>query len=82
MYKKFPEVCSIRASQVVLAVKNWPASAGDIRDVGLISGWGRLSGEGDGQPTPVFLPGESHGWRSLEGYGPWDPKELYSTEGT
>ena len=22
------------------------------------------------QPTPVFLPGESHGWRSLAGYGP------------
>ena len=23
------------------------------------------------QPTPVFLPGESHGQRSLVGYGPW-----------
>ena len=23
------------------------------------------------QPTPVFLPGESHGWRSLVGYSPW-----------
>ena len=22
-------------------------------------------------PTPVFLPGKSHGWRSLEGYSPW-----------
>ena len=22
------------------------------------------------QPTPVFLPGESHGWRSLVGYSP------------
>ena len=22
-------------------------------------------------PTPVFLPGESHGQRSLVGYGPW-----------
>ena len=22
------------------------------------------------QPTPVFLPGESHGWRSLTGYSP------------
>ena len=26
-------------------------------------------------PTPVFLPGESHGQRSLEGYSPWDHKE-------
>jgi len=27
------------------------------------------------QPTPVFLPGESHGQRSLAGYSPWDRKE-------
>ena len=25
-------------------------------------------------PTPVFLPGESHGWRSLAGYSPWGRK--------
>ena len=28
------------------------------------------------QPTPVFLPGESCGQRSLAGYSPWDHKEL------
>ena len=27
------------------------------------------------QPTPVFLPGESHGGRSLVGYSSWDRKE-------
>ena len=27
------------------------------------------------QPTPVFLPGEFHGWRSLVGYSPWGRKE-------
>ena len=27
------------------------------------------------QPIPVFLPGESHGWRSLVGYSPWGHKE-------
>ena len=27
------------------------------------------------QSTPVFLPGKSHGQRSLVGYGPWDCKE-------
>ena len=32
------------------------------------------------QPTPVFLPGESHGQRSLVGYGPWDRKESDMTE--
>ena len=26
------------------------------------------------EPTPVFLPGESHGQRSLEGYSPWGHK--------
>ena len=27
------------------------------------------------QTTPVFLPGESHGQRSLVGYNPWCPKQ-------
>ena len=31
-------------------------------------------------PTPVFLPGESHGQRSLVGYSPWDRKESDMTE--
>ena len=32
------------------------------------------------QSTPVFLPGESHGWRSLVGYSPWGCKESDTTE--
>ena len=32
------------------------------------------------QPTPVLLPGKSHGWRSLIGYSPWCPKESDTTE--
>ena len=32
------------------------------------------------QPTPVFLPGESHGQRSLVGYSPWGCKESGMTE--
>ena len=31
-------------------------------------------------PTPVFLPGEAHGQRSLRGYSPWGCKELNMTE--
>ena len=31
-------------------------------------------------PTPVLLPGKSHGWRSLVGYSPWGPKESDTTE--
>ena len=33
------------------------------------------------QPTPVFLPGKSHGQRSLVGYSSWGLKELDTTEG-
>ena len=33
-------------------------------------------------PTPVFLPGESHGQRRLVGYSPWGHKELDTTEAT
>ena len=31
-------------------------------------------------PTPVLLPGKSHGWRSLEGCSPWGHKESDTTE--
>ena len=34
------------------------------------------------QPAPVFLPGESHGHRSLVGYSPQSRKELDTTEVT
>jgi len=55
---------------VVLLVKNVPASAGDVRDMGLIPGSGRFPWRRVWQPTPVFLPGESQGQRSLVGYSP------------
>ena len=32
------------------------------------------------QATPVFLPRESHGQRSLAGYSPWGHKEQDMTE--
>ena len=32
------------------------------------------------QPTPVFLPGESHEQRNLTGYSPWGHKELGTTK--
>ena len=33
-------------------------------------------------PTPVFLPGESHGQRGLADYSPWSHKKLDMTEAT
>ena len=54
-------------------VKNLSASAGDS---GLIPGLGRSPGEGNGYPTPVFLPGTSDRQRGIVGYSPWSHKEL------
>ena len=42
--------CGVLASQVVLVVNNLPANAGDVRDMGLISGLGRSPGRGNGNP--------------------------------
>ena len=40
----------------------------------------KIPWRGEGQPAPVFLPGESHGQRSLVGYSPWGQKESDTTE--
>ena len=47
-------------------VKNLPANAGDIRDDPLEDPLEKILWRKAWQPTPVFLPGESH--RSLAGY--------------
>ena len=56
------------------------ASAHNAGDLGLIPGLGRFPWRRNWQPTAVFLPGESHGQRSLVGYSPWGCKELDMTE--
>ena len=63
------------ASQVALVVKNLSANAEDVRDAGLIPVGREDSWRRAWQPTPVLLPGESHGQRSLAGYSPWGHKE-------
>ena len=62
---------------MVLIVKNLPATAEDVRDVGNVRKilWRRAW-----QPSPVFLPGESHGQRSLAGYSPWGHVESDTTQ--
>ena len=57
-------------------VKNSPANAGDTTDVGSIPGLGRFPWRRPWQPTPVFLPGKSHGWWSLVGSSPWGRPRL------
>ena len=63
---------------MALAVKNPPAKVGDIRDTGSVPEWGRSPGGG----TPVFLPEEAHGQRSLVGYSLGSCRESDMTEAT
>ena len=54
-------------------------SSCDAGDPSLIPGLGRSPREGNGNPTPVFLPGESQGQRSLAATV-WGCKESDTTE--
>ena len=56
-------------------VKNPPANAGDIRD----SWVGKIPWRRKWQPTPIFLPGQSHEQRNLVGYSLWGCKDLGMT---
>ena len=49
----------------------------NVEDLGSIPELGRSPGEGKGQPTPVFWPGEFH-----ELYSPWGCKESGTNEAT
>ena len=70
----------------VYTASNWQSSdleqslesacnAGVPGDLSLIPGSGRSPGGGNGNLLSVFLPGKTHGQRSLVGYSPWGPKE-------
>ena len=58
-------------------VKASACNAGDLASIPVL---GRFPRRRKWQPTPVFLLGESHGWRSLVGYSPRGRKELDMTE--
>ena len=58
------------ASQVMLVLNNLPANAGDLKRLGLDPWVRKILWRRKWQPTPVFLPGESYGQRSLAGYSP------------
>ena len=61
--------------RVALVVKSPPAQSRSCRRPGFDLGVGKIPWRRKGQPTPVFLPGESHGQRSLVGYSPWACKQ-------
>ena len=57
-------------------VKNLPA----MQRPGLDPWVGKIPWRKEWQATPVFLPGEFHGQRSLSGYSPWGRKESDTME--
>ena len=60
--------------------KDGKESACNAGDLGLILWVWKIPWRREWQPTPVFLPGEFHGQRSLAGYSPWAPKSwTYTT---
>ena len=64
------------APLIVQTVKNPPT----MQKTGFDPWVGKILQRREWQLTPVFLPGELHGQRSLVAYGPWDHKELDTTE--
>ena len=70
----------VGASLVVQTVKNLPA----MQEIWVPSPVGKDPLENpwkrEQQPTPVFLPGEFHGQKSLVSYSPWGRKEPDTTE--
>ena len=64
---------------MALMGKNLPINAVEVRDavrsLSREDPWSRTL-----QSAPVFLPGESYGWRGLVGYSVWDCKELDTTK--
>ena len=74
---KYAEATTLMGFPGSSAVK---ASAFNAGDPGSIPGLGRFPWRRKWQPIPVFLPGESHGQRSLVGYSPRGCKESDTTE--
>ena len=73
------DLTGVRGSSVG---KEPACNAGDARDMGSTPRLGRSPWRRAWQPTPVFLPEESHGQRSLAGYSPWGRTESGTTEAT
>ena len=65
---------------MMLVVKNPLANAGDVRDVGLISGLEKSPGGRLGNPLQYSCLENPHGQRSLASYSPWSHKELDMTD--
>ena len=67
---------------MVLVVKNPACQCRRHKQFGFDPWVGKIPWRRAWQPTPVLLPGESHGWKSLAVYSPQSRKELDVAEAT
>ena len=72
-------MCHSGTSQVVLVVKNPPTNAGRCQRSRFDPWIGKIPWRRAQQPIPGFLPGESHGQRSLAGCSPQGHTESDTT---
>ena len=78
--------CWLKASWPYICGSHFPGGSDDkapaynAGDPGFNPWVEKISWRRKWQPTPVFLPGKSHGQRSLLDYSPWGRKELDMTE--
>ena len=65
----------------IQATEYYSGSGGKASAYNVEDPWvGKISWRRQWQPTPAFLPGKSHGQRSLIGYSPWGCRESDTTE--
>ena len=72
---------NIGASHMAQWVKDLPTMQ-ETQETGFDSWVGKIPWRRAWQPTPISLPGESHGQRSLVGYSPLESQESDMTEAT
>ena len=76
LWTDFECIWNTGASLVAQMVKNLPT----MQETQVCFWVGKIPWRRAWQPTPVFLPGESHEQRSLVGYSPWGHKKSNTTE--
>ena len=79
LHRLFPNKITFWGTEGAPGGSDGKETACSAGDPGSIPGSGRSPG-GGWRPTPGFLPGESHGQRSLARYSPWGLKESDRTE--
>ena len=67
---------TMRDSLMAQLVKSLP----EMWETGFDPWVGKMPWRRQWHPTPIFVPGESHGQRSLAGFRSWSHKELDMTE--